>query len=186
MALLGRDSCRAVLSCFYIGKYLACACGNNHQNVNLTDFYPSTFFIFITRLSLLHKACFLANSKGSKSLRLKKHTETHTNPGADIIPQNIHSQLYELSFWGLVGVSTKWEKQGRVGLGLWGWGGVQIRHNERLIVFGIIFIKMNIKEQEGREFYSSIQSLHRDPGEMKLSRQPENIQKGTKHIFKLD
>lgn len=68
-----------------------------------------------------------------------------------------------------------------------GWGGgVQIRHNERLIVFGIIFIKMNIKEQEGREFYSSIQSLHRDPGEMKLSRQPENIQKGTKHIFKLD
>lgn len=29
---------------------------------------------------------------------------------------------------------------------------MHIRHNARLIVFGIIFIKMNIKEQEGRQF----------------------------------
>lgn len=80
------------------------------------------------------------------------------------------------------GFSAAWcqcggEKQQQEGgaqgwFGLWRgrWGaGVKMWYNARLFVFSLIFIKLNIKELEGRQFvrvrvfYSS---LHRKPGEV--------------------
>lgn len=41
----------------------------------------------------------------------------------------------------------------------WGGGGGQIRHNARFIVFGLIFMRMNIKEQKGEGSLKRIQNF---------------------------
>lgn len=144
----------------------------------LTDFYSSTFVSFINRLSLLHEACFGANGIGSKSPRLKwEHIHKHTrlNPGADIIPQNITAN--GLSQWGLFFEDGCQQKTGDEGFVVQAVAGGQ-RGGHRLgTVQGLLSLTsffMNFKEQRGRQSagvlfkYVSV-SLHRGPGEIRLS-----------------